>query len=471
MANSQSVVRSFFPHSRAGHAGLPRVSSSIVPQRYLLRQGHCVLFSSSPAPAASKRSKKGNRKELQEPVPIPRIRRKNLPHSPDGETITIRPTPFLNKPVTVGEQVVAPKLAHGLERVLFNPGVHFLRDPRSGVYNFNPWLSKITQPEEFNFQALNPYITASKDQTLVDVAEREDCRYASSTSSITNLLSKMHQVLFLEKGLHLGGLSSAFSDQPANLTGMSRKPTSALLYFKNGRYVIDQEKSEEEGDNAILMTLGHSMEKMLTLEPQEFNRYLKSHEGPDVLKGPEAYHFATIENFMLRSQLDCQDDRLPRQTFDLKTRASLAVRMDPRNFLENSAYTLTAKRGLFDSFEREYYDMMRSAFLKYSLQVRIGAMDGIFVCYHNTQNIFGFEYVPLEDMAVALCGSVELGDGSFALSVKTLERLLDVVTKKYWGENIKLTFGPTRKLPVRITCSVAPRFKILGFHSVHQRIC
>ena len=37
--------------------------------------------------------------------------------------------------------------------------------------------------------------------------------------------------------------------------------------------------------------------------------------------------------------------------------------------------------------------MIRAAFLKYSGQCRIGRMDGAFVTYHNTQEIFGFQYV------------------------------------------------------------------------------
>ena len=44
---------------------------------------------------------------------------------------------------------------------------------------------------------------------------------------------------------------------------------------------------------------------------------------------------------------------------------------------------------------RRFYDMTRSAFLKYSMQVRIGNMDGIFVAYHNTARIFGFQYISL----------------------------------------------------------------------------
>ena len=49
---------------------------------------------------------------------------------------------------------------------------------------------------------------------------------------------------------------------------------------------------------------------------------------------------------------------------------------------------------------------MRAAFLKYSFQARIGNMDGIFVAYHNTARIFGFQYLPLEEMDERLYGAV-----------------------------------------------------------------
>ena len=39
--------------------------------------------------------------------------------------------------------------------------------------------------------------------------------------------------------------------------------------------------------------------------------------------------------------------------------------------------------------------MIRSTLLKYSMQARIGMMDGIFLAYHNTSRLFGFQYMPL----------------------------------------------------------------------------
>jgi hypothetical protein len=39
--------------------------------------------------------------------------------------------------------------------------------------------------------------------------------------------------------------------------------------------------------------------------------------------------------------------------------------MDILNFEENAGYLITNQTGMFESFEREYYDLIRSGFLKY----------------------------------------------------------------------------------------------------------
>ena len=72
--------------------------------------------------------------------------------------------------------------------------------------------------------------------------------------------------------------------------------------------------------------------------------------------------------------------------------------------------SITHLIGSMNSYEREFYDMIRSAFLKYSFQVRIGHMNGIFVAYHNTEEIFGFEYVSIQEIDQNLFGSHSLGD-------------------------------------------------------------
>lgn len=53
-------------------------------------------------------------------------------------------------------------------------------------------------------------------------------------------------------------------------------------------------------------------------------------------------------------------------------------------------------------------------------------MDGIFVAFHNTKVIFGFEYLPLEEMEEYIFETKEMADISF----KTCTSLLSIILKK-----------------------------------------
>ena len=86
-------------------------------------------------------------------------------------------------------------MAYGLDRVLFNPGVYHLQDPRSRVYNFDPYLAKIMPIKEFDFTALKQYITSSKDKTLIEMAAKHKRKYTGSTSSMTAMLAHFHFLL------------------------------------------------------------------------------------------------------------------------------------------------------------------------------------------------------------------------------------------------------------------------------------
>lgn len=192
------------------------------------------------------------------------------------------------------------------------------------------------------------------------------------------------------------------------------------------------------------------MEKLLTLNTEDFEKYRKSSPNKvpeEERQAPEAYHYSTMGDFIMRSQLDAHDPRLPGTgMFDLKTRAVVSVRMETSNFEEGSGYQIKSRQGAWESFEREYFDMIRSAFLKYSLQVRMGRMDGIFVAFHNTDRIFGFQYISLSEMDSTLHGQwdTNLGDQEFKFSVALLNEVLDKATKKYPNTSLRLHFE-TRK--------------------------
>lgn len=68
----------------------------------------------------------------------------------------------------------------------------------------------------------------------------------------------------------------------------------------------------------------------------------------------------------MRSQLDCQDPRLPGDgVFDIKTRACVPIRHDRGNYVANSVYNISKEKGLRQSYERELYELARSGMLKY----------------------------------------------------------------------------------------------------------
>lgn len=61
------------------------------------------------------------------------------------------------------------------------------------------------------------------------------------------------------------------------------------------------------------------------------------------------------------------------------------------------------------------------------MQMKIGQMQGAAVAYHNTQKIFGFEYIKLEDMERRVFGCAQFSDIVFRSGLTILERILDYI--------------------------------------------
>ncbi|KAJ5248981.1 mitochondrial translation protein [Penicillium chermesinum] len=338
-----------------------------------------------------------------------------------------------------------PGLAYGLDRVLFNPGVYHLRDPRSRVYNFDPYLGSIMPVDEFDFDLLKEYITSSKDKTLKDLAVQVDKKYRGSSSSMTAVLAHFHFLLSAWRPVDTRMLSQGFQENLRSFARFLRAPAAVFLHYKDGKYAVDADKEYDTGN--ILMELGKSMEKLLTMPKEEFERYRRSHKNKVSAEEeeaiPESYHYSTIGNFAMRSQLDAYDPRLPGTgMFDLKTRAVSSIRADARNFEHGLGYEIRSQFGLYESYEREYFDMIRAAFLKYSLQVRIGRMNGIFVAHHNIERIFGFQYISLSEMDLALHGQADtsLGDREFQLSMDLWSKVMDKATARFPEQTLRLHF-------------------------------
>ena len=339
-----------------------------------------------------------------------------------------------------------PRLSHDLSRVLFNPGVYQLQDPRSRVWNFDPYLGNLMPVSQFNYDALNKYITSSEDVQLREMAQSRGKRYIGSTSSMSGALAHFHFLLSAFRDLNMTNLSRGFIDEGnAGFTKIQKGPSAIFLRYKDGVYAVDADKEFDSAN--ILMSLGRSMEKLLTSDKEEFERFRKTEDAAKDAEvkstNPEAYHYSGLGQFLLRSQLDAYDPRLPGTgMFDLKTRAVAAVRMLMRDHEKGVGYQIKERFGTWESYEREYFDMMRSAFLKYSLQVRMGRMDGIFVAFHNTERLFGFQYVPISEMDFALHGQSDrvLGDQEFSLSIQLLNYVFNEATMQHPGQSLRFHF-------------------------------
>ncbi|KAH7340559.1 mitochondrial protein Pet127-domain-containing protein, partial [Rhizoctonia solani] len=336
--------------------------------------------------------------------------------------------------------VPVPTLKHGLDRVLFNPGVHWLQDPHSRVYNFPPELQTMPAFTSFAYDRINAFITSSKDTELTDIAKRHDKKFVGSTSSVSMILAHIYFLVSNWRDLELDVLSGAFAHMPRDFSAGQKMPYTFFIRQNDGIAAFDSgSQSEDPLDENVLSYIGVMLEKFLTLPKDEFDALLR-HSPEELAESAgipkrEAYRYSMSKSMVLRSQLDCADSRLPGTgVFDLKTRAAISVRRDMWNIEIGSGYQIRSTTGPLESFEREYYDLCRSAFLKYSFQARIGAMDGVFVAYHNTSRMFGFQYVPLQEMDQRLFGSHKGGEQVFRACLGLLETAADSVISCFPGQ-------------------------------------
>ena len=339
--------------------------------------------------------------------------------------------------------------------------------------------SHIYQPEEIRWDKIPPFVTASRDPVLLELIARNGGRFFSSTSSCSPILSQISFALTSFLPVQIPQISEWFSYMARTHTRAAVKPSCNILRRRRRNGVFANAavsaaaaastdaagagagalKTGQEGDmwgmdnfpvgspkrNQILIDLGKSLERQLTMDPAEFAATMVIPRDADNKLIPpsaeelaaaastagavgdrEAYRFVKAGSLVLRSQLDCYDDAVPgpKKVFDLKTRAVLPIRLDVENHADYLGYTIERKLGVYSSFEREWYDMARAAFLKYSFQCRIGDMGGILVGYHNTVQLFGFQYISLDEMDTAVYGSPQLAQAVYEQGVRLLEEAL-----------------------------------------------
>eukprot|EP00439_Symbiodinium_sp_Y106_P066844 s1483_g10.t5 len=322
-------------------------------------------------------------------------------------------------------------LAHGLESVVELRGRLV---PLSALpAKQRRALRRVVQPDEVNWKALPPFVPAHEDKRLERLALDSDCRYFSSTSSLTGLLSRCYFAISQHRQFDPCGLSKGYRSRPRTFSPSTRWPTVSYLRRTSGTLWSLTAAKDDPEDKTVLLDLGKSMEYQLTMSKNDFNeRFLKNGgastevSSTEQEKDNQAYRFLKVDRLMMRSQLDAIYQGL---VFDVKTRAVSAVRHDAQNYEKRRKYRITRIFGARNSYELEIYEMMRNAFMKYGFQAKIGRMDGVIVAYHNTSEIFGFQYIPLADMERCIYGGREAADVAFDLSVKVLQTLLDFLTQ------------------------------------------
>ncbi|KAH3666062.1 hypothetical protein OGAPHI_004251 [Ogataea philodendri] len=380
-----------------------------------------------------------------------------------------------------------PGLAHNLESVLFSPGVHYMQDPRTRRFNFSPTLQHIPSIDDFRFDLIAGFVPPARDAIMEKIASEinqnvgshEKIRYFSSTSSMTNTLKQFHMLLSNFRPCFTRHLSQEFPSTTSFTRNAKSSAFSVVAPKGDGYFSVDSDRSTDT--EIALSLLGHELELMLTVEPQEFAKYLKSSPvSAEAGNAENSYQYAKMGNFLMRSQSDARNSDLPGTgIFDLKARAVCAVRHDINfNNYQLTNYEITRSTGLYESFEREIFDLVRTGMWKYSMQARIGNMDGIFVAFHNMRRFFGFQYMPTTELDHIFHGfdleeresadyndvvedignhwqtkrealSSFMADFEFKVSMQMWQKVLDKIIKETKGQPFRLitkcvpdAFGP-----------------------------
>lgn len=422
------------------------------------------------------------------PTPIPSSIRQTIAHGIDHwPSISTVPVPLT--PISINQHSVVPTLAHGLDVVLQGDGLYPLETPwlhakrrQRAPTHFSDGLRHIVHPDRIAWAEIPPYIPASHDANLHGMAARtRGVRFCSSTSSITPSLSALYHLIsnFMDTAL-TGGLSAHVNELPASFSRIHRRPIALMLTpilqpansqtQTSPLYSVNAHSGVDRGPS-ILRDLGHSMERMFTTPPDIFaEKYVRDFGSDtftprhsmavtpdgsgndesntdqasitsDMSSEEQYYHYTQASNTLLRAQIDCRNAQTG-QVFDVKTRAVAPIRYDLENYEAFKSHRLRFLNGRSDSYEREFYDMVRSVFLKYALQLRIGRMGGAFVAYHNTTEVLGMEYISLAEMESYVFGNTHWADVAFATSLRLFEEILGTVSQAMSpmgvGERVKV---------------------------------
>lgn len=338
-----------------------------------------------------------------------------------------------------------PVLQHKLDVVVQNPGIYTMDQIGKLLKDKGDFLRRIPQPDEIDFDRIPGYKTPSNDPLLIKFAKETKTKYIMSTSTISAALSQMYYLYSGFKSPSFEALSSDYEFEPHKFMVSQRKPSCNLVRCidkQAGIYAVESDPGIFKNKYNILSDLGKIMERQLTMTKEEFEKsFVKGKVDPELHVTDDHHRFMKLNNnICLRSQIDCRSvdaDGKPK-VFEIKTRGTAPIRYDLANYSQYLDYVVSETKGKHSSFEREYYDLIRGGFMKYSFQLKIGRMDGAFVAYHNTLENFGFEYIKTKEIEKRMFGSNQAADLAFVCCSKLITTLLDEIIKDLSHENYSL---------------------------------
>ncbi|KIY67476.1 hypothetical protein CYLTODRAFT_454432 [Cylindrobasidium torrendii FP15055 ss-10] len=320
-----------------------------------------------------------------------------------------------------------PQLSHELDRVLFNPTVHWTRDPRTQIRNFPEDLTGIPKLDLRQTPPQNP-------QTLGAVAQEHDKGFASSASTLASILPHFYYAM---AGASVTPFSPSFAWINQN---MSIQPTSMSIAARSPRTLSYR---HVEGGTCVVECPGESSNLLETLK-QSLEAPLIS---PATKTSKPPFRYTKSRTFLIQSRPSFQDLRLPGAgLFNLRTRTIYPVR---RDILDAAPYKLPhridSNIGRRRSFEHEQFDLLRSELINYCVYAHLADTDGALVAYHNTSHIFGFEYLAREAMDDAIFGPKVHVSSLVKHCMHMFENVSAAIVASFPGRDVRATFKVTEK--------------------------
>lgn len=315
---------------------------------------------------------------------------------------------------------------------------------QDGIFPSNQFSEYFRSSPPINdeiFSRIQSYKKPSSDPMLYEKTKKSGAKFLTGSSSLTDALIQIYYAVSNFKSPDVTGLGYNYDYLNMNYMSAYRKPTTFFLKKLPGDiYAIDGDNGPiQNPELKILLNGGLIMESKFTLPPDLFTRVcdlsvpLSESDRNQVLETSKAYKFRKVGNILIRSQIDSgsKDEAGNSFVFEIKTRACAPIRYDLENYQDYLDYKIDRRNGLYSSYEREYFDLIRSILLKYFFQIKLGRMDGAFMAYHNTNEIFGYEYLKLTEIEKRLFGSPEISEQFLKICIAMFQDIIDEVIEKF----------------------------------------